>query len=68
MARLRDGEKSSKEGQVQQKLGKHFFGIREAEMAEELGWDRRTLNNYLRAQEQQGRAYREGRSWFIEVG
>ncbi|MCB0209743.1 MAG: hypothetical protein KDJ52_10450 [Anaerolineae bacterium] len=64
MARLRDGEKSNKEEKVHRKLAKHIFGIRESELSEELGWERRTTNNYLRRLEQKGKAYKEGRSWF----
>lgn len=66
MARLRKGEKSQKENQVQRVLWQHIFGIREAEIADELGWDRRTVNNYLRKLKKQGRIYKEGRSWFVE--
>lgn len=66
MARLQIGEKSRKQKQVQQVLTRHYFGIREAELAEELGWDRRTLNNYLRQLERKGRVYKEGRSWYVE--
>lgn len=66
MARLRKGEKSRKENQVEQVLYQHDFGLREVEIAGELGWDRRTVNNYLRALERRGRTYKEGRSWFVE--
>jgi predicted transcriptional regulator len=63
MARLRDGEKSQKENQVSSTLQNHLFGLRESELAQELGWERRTVNNYLRDLEEQGKAYKEGRSW-----
>lgn len=66
MARLRDDEKASKEYQVVGKLRKHVFGIRESELAIELDWQKRTLNNYLRRLQQRGEAYKEGRSWFSE--
>ncbi len=66
MARLRDGEKSRKKNQVHGTLWQKWFGIRESELADELGWGRRTLNNYLRELQEQGRAYKEGRSWFAE--
>ncbi|GIK40700.1 MAG: hypothetical protein BroJett011_45330 [Chloroflexota bacterium] len=66
MARLVEGEKSEKEDQVERVLYEHDFGLREVEIAEELGWDRRTINNYLHELERQGRVYREGRSWFTE--
>jgi hypothetical protein len=35
-------------------------------MASELGWQRRTVNNYLRALARRGMAYKEGREWFID--
>lgn len=66
MARLREGEKSSKENLIQRLLYEHLFGIREAEIADELGWDRRTVNNYLRELKAQGFAYKEGQDWFVE--
>ncbi len=66
MARLRDGEKSRRENQVEHILHRHDFGLHEAEIAGELGWERRTFNNYLRKLKRQGRAYKEGRTWFAE--
>jgi predicted transcriptional regulator len=66
MARLRDGEKLDKENELQHLLDYHLFGLRESEIAEELGWERRTVNNYLRELEKQGRAYKEGRDWYRE--
>ncbi len=66
MARLRQGEKSSKEYQVKSTLGQKLFGIRESELADELGWGRRTLNNYLRVLQEKGDVYKEGRDWFRE--
>ena len=65
MARLRKGEKGRKEKQVESKLHRHVFGLRESELASELGWERRTVNNYLRSLKQKGRAYKEGRDWFV---
>jgi predicted transcriptional regulator len=66
MARLEEGEKSEKEDKVERVLYEHDFGLCEVEIAEELGWERRTVNNYLHALERQGRIYKEGRSWFTE--
>ena len=66
MARLRSGEKRHKERRVQTVLYQHEFGLRKAEIASKLGWDRRTVNNYLRDLNRQGRAYKEGRDWFAE--
>ena len=66
MARLQDGEKSQKENQVQRTLWQSLFGMREADLSEELGWERRTVNNYLRELARKGKVYKEGRSWFVE--
>ena len=64
MARLRKGEKGSKETKVKRSLHHHFFGVKESELADELGWDRRTVNNYLRKLEREGEAYKEKWLWF----
>ena len=66
MGRLRSGEKSRKEGRVRSLLGRHGFGLRESEIADELGWQRRTVNNYLRDLKQRGCAYKDGRCWFAD--
>ena len=66
MARLRKGEKSRRERQVQYLLRWCEFGLRESEIACELGWQRRTVNNYLRELEQRELAYKEGRCWFAD--
>ena len=57
MARLRDGERLQKEDKVERTLWQHIFGIRESELAEELGWERRTTNNYLHKLQRKGKAY-----------
>jgi hypothetical protein len=46
MARLRKGEKSTRERRVQRLLRQYAFGLRESEIACELDWQRRTVNNY----------------------
>ena len=66
MARLFVGEKSKKEDRIQRLLRQHSFGLCETEVAQELGWERRTMNNYLRALKQRGHIYKEGRYWFAE--
>jgi len=66
MGRLMNGEKKHKENQVVRLLRQCFFGLRETEVAEELGWDRRTANNYLRTLQRKGRVYKEGRVWQVE--
>ncbi len=40
-------------------------GIREAEIAEKLNFERRTVNNYLRELEMQGYVYRDEQHWFL---
>jgi len=67
MARLRLGEKAIRAGQLMDLLLAHAFGLREAEIAACLGWDRRTVNNYLRAMEAVRLVYREGRTWHVEA-
>jgi len=66
VARLRKGEKSSRKGQVQRLLRRYEFGLRESEIAWELGWRRRTVNNYLRELKRRELAYKEGRCWFAD--
>lgn len=66
MARLFVGEKETKASKVVRLLRAYDFGLREIEVAEILGWDRRTVNNYLRDLESQERAYKEGRLWYAE--
>ena len=66
MAALRRGEKARKTRQVRYLLVQHPFGLRESEMAQELGWQRRTVNNYLRALRRRGVVYKEGIDWFVD--
>nr|WP_290665160.1 hypothetical protein [Ardenticatena sp.] len=64
MARLRKGEKTQRLQRLYWLLRRHPFGLREGEIAQELGWQRRTANNYLRELARQGKAVKEGRLWF----
>lgn len=66
MARITEWEKSQKTSEVQQILIEHPFGLRESELTGELGWERRTVNNYLRALESEGLAYKEGWDWYAD--
>ncbi len=66
MARLFGGEKEHNADHVLRLLQRCFNGLSESEAAEELGWDRRTTNNYLRELRDQGRIYKEGRTWHSE--
>ena len=67
MARLRKGDKASKERRIQRLLHYYEFGLRESEIASELGWQRRTVNNYLRSLREGGKVYKEGREWFVDT-
>ncbi len=66
MARLQKGEREDKESALYRLLRRLRFGVRESEVAEELGWERRTTNNYLRKLKKEEKAEREGRSWFAK--
>jgi len=45
-------------------LTRNARGISEAEITDELGLERRTVNNYLRELELQGKAFKDGLYWF----
>lgn len=64
MARLSKDERRRRARLVRKVLYQHPYGLREAEMASELGWQRRTVNNYLRALRNRGLVYKEGLDWF----
>ena len=66
MARLQKGEREDRERLLYRLLRRLRFGVRESEIAEELGWQRRTTNNYLRKLKEEDKAEREGRSWFAK--
>lgn len=66
MARLRRGEKPTRERKVQYLLRQYEFGLSESEIAQELDWHRRTVNNYLHELAQQEIVYKEGRYWFAD--
>lgn len=66
MARLQNGEREDKESILYRLLKRLRWGVREMEIAEELGWQRRTVNNYLHELEKNEKAEREGRSWFAK--
>lgn len=64
VARLIVGEKQRKSHRVLCLLHWYALGLREAEVAQELGWNRRTVNNYLRRLRECEQAYKLGRLWF----
>ena len=45
-------------------LTRNARGLTEAEIADELRLERRTVNNYLRELETQGKAFKDGIYWF----
>jgi hypothetical protein len=63
---LQKGEREDREQTLYRLLRRLRFGVRESEVAQELGWQRRTTNNYLRKLESEQKAEREGRSWFAK--
>ena len=66
MARLHSGEQQVNEYRILRLLKRCFLGLREAEIAEELGWERRRVNNYLRTLAKRGRIYKEGETWQVD--
>lgn len=65
MARLFRGEKAHNGERILGLLRRCFSGLRESEISQELGWDRRTTNNYLRELQRQQRVHKEGRDWHL---
>jgi CRISPR-associated endonuclease/helicase Cas3 len=45
-------------------MRRHAHGITQAEIADEIGLELRTTNNYLRELEDRGKAYKDGIYWF----
>lgn len=66
MGRLTEGEKLLRLNEIVQLLKAHSLGLEEAEIAQSLGWERRTVNNYLRELESYQVIYKEGQLWFAE--
>jgi len=66
MARIPKWEKNQKTRRVQRVLLEHPFGLRESELTNVLGWERRTVNNYLRALQRKGLIYKDGWEWFVD--
>ena len=66
MARLFAAEKEMKTSDVIRLLRTFQLGLSESEIADALGWDRRTANNHLRNLENGGHIYKEGRLWYTD--
>ena len=63
MGRLPKGQREKRKWTIWQMLF-GGFGMREKEISEELGVDRRTINNYLRELEDEGKASHDGWVWY----
>ncbi len=64
MARLRAGEQENRQNFILRLLKGSRWGIKESEVAQEMGVNRRTANNYLRKLEKDDKAEKDGRLWF----
>ncbi|RMD57321.1 CRISPR-associated endonuclease Cas3'', partial [Candidatus Parcubacteria bacterium] len=64
MARIDEKTREQRKERVWLKVRSSSNGIREAEIADELRMERRTVNNYLRELEIEGRIIKDGRLWY----
>ena len=64
MARLRAGERENRQSFILRLLNRNRWGIKESEVAQEMGVNNRTANNYLRKLRKDGKAEKEGWLWF----
>lgn len=64
MARLRAGERENRQNFVLRLLKRSRWGIKESEVAQEMGVNRRTANNYLRKLKKENKAEKNGWLWF----
>ena len=64
MAKIDETTKQQRRERISLLLGRHGRGLTEAEIADELGLERRTTNNYLRELEYEGKALKEGLYWY----
>jgi hypothetical protein len=67
MARISEWERDQKIRRVRQTLAQYPFGLRESELTSVLGWERRTVNNYLRVLKNMGLVYKEGWEWYADM-
>jgi len=66
MARLQQGERDDRRHRIFRLLQRHCWGLRESEIAEEMGIKRRTINSYLRELQEARQAEKEGWLWFAK--
>ena len=63
MPRVDEATREGRKERVFLCLRRNTFGLTEAELADEIGFERRTLNNYLRDLEMEGKIYKDGTLW-----
>ncbi len=63
--RISDTTRRERLERVRLLLQRNPNGLREAEIAKKLNFERRTVNNYLRELEMQGHVYRDDQLWFL---
>ncbi len=64
MPRIDDTAKQQRLDRIYLLLTRNARGVTEAEIADEINIERRTVNNYLRELEFQGKAFKDGLYWF----
>ena len=64
MPRIDDDDKRQRLERIHLLLARNARGLAEAEIADEVNLERRTVNNYLRELEFQGKALKDGLFWF----
>ena len=64
MPRIDDTAKQQRLDRIHLILTRNSRGLNEAEIADEVNIDRRTVNNYLRELNDQGNAYKDGIYWY----
>lgn len=64
MPKTSESSLQSRLDRVDRLLQQHLDGLSEAEIAQRLGFERRTTHNYLRELEAQGKTEKEGKLWY----
>jgi len=64
MAKLERGGQRYRRQRIYRLLKRHPYGLRESEIAQEMGVHRRTANNYLRELKASQKAEKDGWLWF----
>ncbi len=64
MPRIDDEDKRQRLERIYLLLARNARGVTEAEIADEIHLERRTVNNYLRELEFQGKAFKDGLYWY----